>query len=272
MRIDVDEIIVHDAKHIVSPQNTNILTAETLSNYAQWHTHIAERGGVALLDKESGWTSFDVVAKMRGITRIKKVGHAGTLDPLATGLLIVCFGAATKIISSFQEQTKVYEAVLKLGAITKTDDAEAEEECVHEVAHITNEHIHAALPAFIGTIRQIPPMFSALKKNGVPLYVLARKGREIEREARTVQVYSIEVMTIQLPLVCLRVVCSKGTYIRSLARDIGTHLGCGAYLHGLRRTAIGECSVEHALKVQQVSDYARMTTITSTVSSVLQNS
>lgn len=234
-----------------------ILTTESLHKYSEWHKAITTQGGVVLIDKESDWTSFDVVAKLRGITRIKKIGHAGTLDPLATGLLIVCLGSATKTISTFQEQTKVYDAVVKLGATTKTDDAEAEEETRCDVSHIGEERIRQILPIFTGEIQQIPPMFSALKKNGVPLYVLARKGHEIERTARTVHVYTIELQHCKMPFVSLRVVCSKGTYIRSLARDIGQHLGCGAYLHSLRRTAIGDFSVKQALTLQQLSEYVR---------------
>jgi tRNA pseudouridine55 synthase len=235
----------------------NILTASTLQDFPTWLETSRQAGGVMLIDKSLDWTSFDVVAKLRGITKIKKIGHAGTLDPLATGLLIVCCGAMTKQISTFQEQTKQYLANVKLGATTKTDDAEAEEEHIMATEHITKASIHEALKKFIGDITQIPPMYSAIKKNGVPLYKLARKGQEIEREARHVTVHSIRAASIDLPALVLDVECSKGTYIRSLARDIGAELGVGGYLTGLRRTAIGDFSVENAVTIAQILDKQR---------------
>lgn len=206
-----------------------------------------------MIDKDMDWTSFDVVAKLRGITKIKKIGHAGTLDPLATGLLIVCCGTMTKQISTFQEQTKRYTTRIKLGATTKTDDAEAEEENVQSTDHLTEASIHEALKKFTGEIAQIPPMFSAIKKNGVPLYKLARKGEEIEREARHVTVYRLEVVSIEMPVLTLNIECSKGTYIRSLARDIGTELGVGGYMAALRRTHIGDFSVENAITIADIA-------------------
>lgn len=230
----------------------NLLTTGTLPQFGTWLQESRSAGGVMLIDKEEDWTSFDVVAKLRGITKIKKIGHAGTLDPLATGLLIVCCGAMTKQISGFQEQTKAYRAVVKLGATTKTDDREAEEEQIQSVEHLTEARIHEALGQFIGEIDQIPPMFSAIKKNGVPLYKLARKGQEIERAARCVSVYGIDVVAISLPEITLDIRCSKGTYIRSLARDIGSALGVGGYLAGLRRTSIGDFRVEDAVRVSEI--------------------
>ncbi|TAE30534.1 MAG: tRNA pseudouridine(55) synthase TruB [Candidatus Kapaibacterium sp.] len=230
----------------------NILTQSTLANFDAWLETSRTAGGVLLIDKEKEWTSFDVVAKLRGITKIKKIGHAGTLDPLATGLLIVCCGAMTKQISTFQEQTKAYQTVVKLGAITKTDDAEAEEEQVQSTEHLTEAGVVAAVQKFVGDISQIPPMYSALKKNGVPLYKLARKGIEIEREARLVRVYGIETLNITLPLCTLNIECSKGTYIRALARDIGAELGVGGYMADLRRTGIGDFSVNDAVTMPQI--------------------
>ncbi|MFY7997125.1 MAG: tRNA pseudouridine(55) synthase TruB [Candidatus Kapaibacteriota bacterium] len=236
--------------------NSEILTRTALSDhtlYASWLQGLSDVGGVALLDKGKDWTSFDVVAKLRGITRIKKVGHAGTLDPLATGLLIVCFGKKTKSINDFQEQTKTYRAVVKLGATTKTDDAEAEEEYITSVNTLTSEQVRGVLTNFLGEIEQIPPMFSAIKKNGVPLYKMARKGQEIEREARRVRIDAIEVESLALPYCTLAITCSKGTYIRSLARDIGAMLGVGGYLADLRRTRIGAYSAQDALMVEEIS-------------------
>jgi tRNA pseudouridine55 synthase len=233
-----------------------LLTKQTLASFADWLHHArdnASEGSAVLVDKEKGWTSFDVVAKLRGMTRIQKIGHAGTLDPLATGLLIVCLGKATKSIDMFQQQTKGYYAVVKLGATTKTDDAEAEEEHCTSTAHLTEEQIVGVAQGFVGTIEQIPPMFSAIKKNGVPLYKLARKGQEIERAPRQVTVDTIVVERVELPFVTLQITCSKGTYIRSLARDIGAALGVGGYLADLRRTSIGAYSVEDAVAVSDIS-------------------
>jgi tRNA pseudouridine55 synthase len=233
-----------------------ILTRQALTgdgSYDAWLSALAETGGVALVDKGKDWTSFDVVAKLRGIVRMKKIGHAGTLDPLATGLLIVCLGKMTKSINDFQEQTKAYRAVVKLGATTKTDDAEADEENVTPLEALTNEQIESALSGFVGDIKQIPPMFSAIKKNGVPLYKLARKGQEIEREERSVSIYTIDVESLALPFCTINITCSKGTYIRSLARDVGATLGVGGYLADLRRTSIGSYSVDDALTISEIS-------------------
>jgi tRNA pseudouridine55 synthase len=233
-----------------------LLTKETLASFADWLHHArdtASEGSAVLVDKEKGWTSFDVVAKLRGMTRIQKIGHAGTLDPLATGLLIVCLGKATKSIDTFQQQTKGYYAVVKLGATTKTDDAEAEEEYCTSITHLTEEQIVGVAQGFVGTIEQIPPMFSAIKKNGVPLYKLARKGQEIERAPRQVTVDAIVVERVELPFVTLQITCSKGTYIRSLARDVGAALGVGGYLADLRRTSIGAYLVEDAVAVSDIS-------------------
>ncbi len=233
-----------------------ILTREVLTDgaaYGAWLSALSETGGVALVDKDKDWTSFDVVAKLRGIVRMKKIGHAGTLDPLATGLLIVCFGKMTKSINDFQEQTKAYRAVVKLGATTKTDDAEAPEENMVDTNGLTSSQMQDVLSGYVGDIKQIPPMFSAIKKNGVPLYKLARKGHEIEREPRSVSIYSIEIESLVLPLCTLHITCSKGTYIRSLARDVGAALGVGGYLADLRRTSIGDFSVDNALRISEIS-------------------
>jgi tRNA pseudouridine55 synthase len=243
---------------LAAASDERLLARDTFAQAERWHAALPTLGGVALIDKAKDWTSFDVVAKMRGITRIKKIGHAGSLDPLATGLLIVCLGKMTKSISSFQEQTKMYQAVVKLGATTKTDDAEAPEEQITSadeaiMGAITLTQVEKAAKEFLGVIAQIPPMYSAIKKNGVPMYKLARKGQEIEREARMVEFYRIDVERFEPPYCTLAVECSKGAYIRSLARDIGARLGVGGYLADLRRTGIGYYSVENAISIEEFS-------------------
>jgi tRNA pseudouridine55 synthase len=233
----------------------HILTQSTLSSFAEWRSLIADYGAVALLDKDRNWTSFDVVAKMRGLAQTRKVGHAGTLDPLATGLLILCFGKATKTIDEFQAQQKSYHAVVRLGATTATDDAEAPEENIAEpskIAALTLESATQAVERFVGTIEQVPPMYSAIKKDGVPLYKLARKGKTLELAPRTVSIYAAPILAFEPPFLTLSVECSKGTYIRSLARDIGAALGVGGYLHSLRRTSIGAFSVQDAVRIADV--------------------
>lgn len=230
-----------------------LLDATTLSQFDGWLAEAQSSGGVALIDKQKGWTSFDVIAKMRGITRIKKTGHAGTLDPLATGLLIVCCGrAATKTIDTYQAQKKEYRTVVKLGATTKTDDAEGEEENILSTENILLKDVEEVLKDFQGEISQVPPMYSAIKKDGVPMYKLARKDITIEIAPRNITIYSLKIVEFNSPFITLDVECSKGTYIRSLARDIGKALGCGGYMADLRRTAIGEYRVENAVTIDQI--------------------
>lgn len=212
-------------------------------------------GAVLLVDKPQGWTSFDVVNKirwrLRHITGVKKikVGHAGTLDPMATGLLIICTGKATKSITQFQDLPKTYTGTLKLGATTPSYDAETEEDRQFPWQHLSHEDLERARQKFTGKIEQIPPMYSAVKVKGQPLYKLARKGKTIERKARQIEIYDFAFRQIQLPYIDFEVQCSKGTYIRSLAHDFGQNLGSGAYLTALRRTAIGEYSVDEAFSV-----------------------
>lgn len=209
-------------------------------------------GAMLLVDKPPGWTSFDVVNKIRrtitGEVRQPKlkVGHAGTLDPMATGLLIVCTGKWTKRISSIQDLDKAYIATLRLGGVTASYDAETPVEEPRPFAHLTGTEISEVFDTFKGTITQIPPAYSAIKQQGKPLYKLARKGIAVTPGPRQVQIHLLEIAEIRLPEVVFRVRCSKGTYIRSLAHDIGGALGCGAYLTALRRTAIGPYRVEEA--------------------------
>ncbi len=206
-------------------------------------------GQVILIDKPLHWTSFDAVRKVRHLTGIKKVGHAGTLDPLATGLLIICIGKYTKRINEYMGMEKEYTGSFTLGATTPTYDLESEPENHRPVDHLTITGIQAATNPFTGTILQVPPMFSALKKDGKPLYLLARKGEEVELEPRQITVHEFEIVRVELPLVYFRIVCSTGTYIRSIANDFGKQLGVGAHLSSLCRTRIGTFQLEEAQEI-----------------------
>jgi tRNA pseudouridine55 synthase len=209
-------------------------------------------GQVLLIDKPLGWTSFDVVRKIRNRIGIRKVGHAGTLDPLATGLLIVCTGKFTKKINEYMAREKEYTGSFTLGATTPTYDRESEPTGHLPYEHLTETAIRAATQPFTGDILQKPPMHSAIKKDGVRLYELARRGVELVVEPRNVTITEFEITGIELPVVYFRVVCSTGTYIRSLANDFGAALGCGAYLSALRRTRIGEFKVEDAVSIDTI--------------------
>ena len=205
-----------------------------------------ETGQVILVDKPLHWTSFDVVRKIRSTLKIKKVGHAGTLDPLATGLLIVCTGKFTKKINEYMAQVKEYTGTFTLGATTPTYDKESNPENFKYYDHITEEQIKIATQKFLGKIQQFPPIYSAIKKDGVALYELARRGEEVELKARTIEINEFEITGVELPLISFKVLCGTGTYIRSLAHDMGAVLGCGAYLSELRRTKIGDLNVDDA--------------------------
>ncbi len=217
-----------------------------------------EHGALLLVDKPQGWTSFDVVAKTRNTLGVKKVGHAGTLDPMATGLLILCLGKATKLADKVQATEKEYTGTIRFGATTATEDAEAEEENHCPFDHLNNERITEAAALFIGESEQVPPMFSARKVGGTRLYKLARQGKEIERPAKLISIYEIEITKIELPYVDFRVVCSKGTYIRSLARDLGKALGTGAYLSALRRTRSGPFHVKDGVEMEEVRQWGSL--------------
>ena len=217
-----------------------------------------QAGTMLLVDKPMHWTSFDVVNKVRwaiksalGIRKVK-VGHAGTLDPAATGLLIICVGKMTKQIEQFQGLNKTYEGTLKLGATTPSYDSETAIDEHFPIEHITDERITAASKSFEGSIMQKPPIFSALKKDGVRLYKLARKNIEVEIKARPVYIDRFDITRIEMPEVDFEVVCSKGTYIRSLAFDLGAALESGAYLTALRRTAIGPHRIDDAWRLDDL--------------------
>lgn len=211
-------------------------------------------GKAILINKPLHWTSFDVVRKLRSLLQIKKIGHAGTLDPLATGLLIVCTGKFTKKINEFMAQEKEYTGTFTLGAVTPTYDLESEPEQQKDYSFVTREMILAATEKFTGDIEQLPPVFSAIKKDGVALYELARKGVDVKLEPRKIFIRHFEIIAIELPVVYFKVVCSTGTYIRSLANDFGAALGCGAYLSSLCRIRIGEFKNEDAMDMEEFEE------------------
>lgn len=216
-------------------------------------------GTILCFDKPLTWTSFDVVAKIRwqlckhlGVKKLK-VGHAGTLDPLATGVLIVCTGKATKQIDTLQAHTKEYVATLQLGATTPSFDLETEVDATYPTAHITRQVVEETLPRFVGSIEQVPPAYSACKVDGHRAYDLARKGKDVELKAKLLVIDEIKLQDYDedKKQITLRIVCSKGTYIRALARDIGQALGSGAHLTALRRTRIGDFRVENCIRVEE---------------------
>ncbi len=212
-------------------------------------------GEVLLFNKPYKWTSFDLVGRVRntlckktGIKKLK-VGHAGTLDPLATGVMILCTGKATKIIESLQAEEKEYIATLKLGATTSSFDLEKEEDSQQDCAFVTEELFKAAVTKFTGEIEQVPPVFSAVKVNGKRAFDYARNGKSLELQPKKIVISEIQLVSFKLPEVVIKVVCSKGTYIRALARDIGEELKCGAYLTGLVRTRSGNYKIEDAMTI-----------------------
>ena len=204
-----------------------------------------------MIDKPLEWTSFDVIRKIRNLIRIKKVGHAGTLDPLATGLLIVCTGRFTKKINEYMAQEKEYTGAITLGATTPTYDLESKPGNFKDISSITNDDILNATRQFIGEIMQVPPAHSAIKIDGKRVYELARQGKEVKIEPRRIVIKEFDITQIEMPVVFFRVVCSTGTYIRSLANDFGAALGCGGYLSNLCRTRIGDSKLQDAKSMQE---------------------
>ncbi|MBR5316550.1 MAG: tRNA pseudouridine(55) synthase TruB [Lachnospiraceae bacterium] len=209
--------------------------------------------GVINIYKIKGFTSHDVVAKLRGIMKQKKIGHTGTLDPDATGVLPVCLGSATKLCDMLTDKEKEYVAKVRLGVITDTQDMTGAVLCQKEV-DVDENQVTEALQTFVGTYEQVPPMYSALKVNGKKLYELARAGKEVERKARPVTIHYIEVMDMQLPELTIRVGCSKGTYIRTLCHDLGERLGCGAAMAALERTKSGQFTLDTALTLAELEE------------------
>ncbi|TAH26313.1 MAG: tRNA pseudouridine(55) synthase TruB [Cytophagales bacterium] len=205
-----------------------------------------EAGEVILIDKPLEWTSFDIVKKIRNCIKVKKVGHAGTLDPLATGLLVICTGKKTKTIDALQGQNKEYIGTFRIGATTPSYDLETPEENFQDYNHISRNQILDVAQSMIGAQEQIPPMYSAIQVDGVRLYKLARKGEELQIKARNIEIFDFEITDTQSPVISFRLTCSKGTYVRSIARDFGIKLGVGAYLSSLRRTKVGTMDIADA--------------------------
>lgn len=212
-----------------------------------------------LINKPLEWTSFDVVRKLRAQMKIKKVGHAGTLDPLATGLLILCTGKFTKRINEYMAQEKEYTGTITLGATTPTYDLESEPENTKDHSAITREQLVAVTRQFTGHIMQVPPIHSAIKKEGKRVYELARKGEDVKLDPRKITIREFELTAVEMPVLHFRVVCSTGTYIRSLANDVGAALGCGGYLSSLCRTRIGAFTLEASMTMEQAQDWIKNT-------------
>lgn len=210
--------------------------------------------GIIIIQKEAGYTSHDVVAKMRGICKQKKIGHTGTLDPQATGVLPVCLGSGTRLCDMLTDKDKEYVAELLLGVETDTQDTTGQVIRTSPV-EVSDEEVTAAVMSFQGVYHQIPPMYSALKVDGKKLYELARAGKEVERKAREVFIHEIEILELALPVVKMRVACSKGTYIRTLCADIGEKLGCGGTMKSLQRTRVGSFTLDRAVTLKELETY-----------------
>ena len=221
--------------------------------------------GVIVIRKEKDFTSHDVVAKLRGILHMKKIGHTGTLDPDAEGVLPVALGKATRLVDMITDKEKTYEAVMRLGVVTDTQDMSGTVLSQASELHVTEEELRAAIESFAGDYMQVPPMYSALKVNGKKLYELAREGKTVERKPRPVHFYEIEILEINLPLVRFCVTCSKGTYIRTLCHDIGEKLGCGAAMETLLRTKVGRFTLDDAITLAQTEEAVKNGTIESKV-------
>ncbi|MBN3855105.1 tRNA pseudouridine(55) synthase TruB [Paraburkholderia sp. Ac-20340] len=230
------------------------MTASSKKSQGEQRPKVPRRllDGVLLLDKPIGLSSNDALIRAKRLYRVKKAGHTGTLDPLASGLLPLCFGEATKFSQDLLEADKTYEATMRLGIRTTTGDAEGEAVDTREVT-CDEAAVRAAMARFVGDIVQIPPMYSALKRDGKPLYEYARAGQTVEREGRNVTILALDMLACALPDVTFRVTCTKGTYVRTLAEDIGEALGCGAHLVMLRRTGVGALTLEHAVTLDALT-------------------
>jgi tRNA pseudouridine55 synthase len=216
-----------------------------------------QSGEVILIDKPTGWSSFKVVYKIRQAVDVKKVGHAGTLDPLASGLLIICTGKKTKEITKYQNLQKTYTGTITLGKSSPSMDLETELSAINSTEGISDKLIHEVKDSFIGQITQIPPMYSAVKVNGKSLYKIARQGRSVVRMPREITIYSFIIKNISIPFLEFEIVCSKGTYIRSIANDFGAKLGCGGLLSSLRRIKIGSYDINDALDTNEFTERLR---------------
>ncbi|MDG2455568.1 MAG: tRNA pseudouridine(55) synthase TruB [Bacteroidia bacterium] len=213
-----------------------------------------QEGGFLLINKPLRWTSFDVVKKLRNISRIKKIGHAGTLDPLATGMLIVCYGKYTKKIEGIQSQQKAYTGTFVIGKTTPSFDLETEVDETYPTEHITPAFLEEKINLFRGDIKQVPPQHSAVKVNGKRAYQHARKGEIVELKIRDAHISKYDIDATNFPEISFEIHCSKGTYIRSLARDLGKALGSGAYMSSLVRTRIGDYAVENAVEIEDIKE------------------
>ena len=221
--------------------------------------------GVIVIRKEKGFTSHDVVAKLRGILHMKKIGHTGTLDPDAEGVLPVALGKATRLVDMITDKEKTYEAVMRPGVVTDTQDMSGTVLSQTTELSVTEEELCTVVSSFVGDYMQVPPMYSALKVNGKKLYELAREGKTVERKPRPVHFYEIEILDISFPLVRFRVTCSKGTYIRTLCHDIGEKLGCGAAMESLLRTKVGRFTLDDAITLAQTEEAVQEGTIESKI-------
>lgn len=224
-------------------------------------------GETIVIDKPCGWTSFDAVKRVRGAIQRRlnlkrfKVGHAGTLDPLATGVLLICTGRSTKSISTLQEGMKEYVAEITFGATTPSYDLEKEIDARYPWEHIDRAAIEKVLPRFVGHLMQVPPVFSAVKVAGKRAYKYARKGQEVEIKPKPLEIREMEILDWKAPVLSLRILCSKGTYIRAIARDLGEVLESGAHLTALRRTRVGDYHIEDAMKIEDVLDMIAVTPV-----------
>jgi len=225
--------------------------------------------GFLVIDKPQGVTSFDVVRTIRRTLKVRRVGHCGTLDPMATGVLPIAIGEATRLVEFVMDGEKIYHGTLKLGETTDTQDAEGTILAKSAIDGVDRARIEGVVATLRGPIEQLPPMYSALKRDGVPLYALARKGIEVERAPRAIEIYRFEVSSVDLPFVTFEVTCSKGTYVRTLAHDIGVRLGCGAHLTALRRLKSGAFSEAEAITLEQLQDETQPALLLLPVSSAL---
>ena len=226
--------------------------------------------GILVINKPMGWTSHDVVGRIRGLTHQKRVGHAGTLDPMATGVLLVCLGRATRVSEYLMASDKTYRAVMRLGVETDTYDADGQVVATRPV-NVSESTLRGALIQFVGAIEQVPPMYSAIKLAGKPLYKLARKGVEVDRAARHVTIHDITLHAWQSPDATIDVRCSPGTYIRSLAHDVGAALGCGAHLAALTRLSSGSFTIEDAVKLEDLTGLADLSGLLRPMDAALQD-
>lgn len=234
-----------------------------MSNTTRTTDRAAIQGGVLIVHKETGWTSHDVVAKVRALLKESKVGHAGTLDPSATGVLPVLIGRATRIAEYLIDWDKEYRAVLRLGETTDTQDATGQVLLKADPSGVTTEALQETLTRFMGVQRQLPPMYSAVKVGGQPLYKAARAGKTIDRTERAITIHQLEIVAVHGRDVTLDIVCSKGTYVRTLCADIGQALGVGGHLYALERRRVGPLLIEHALTIHQIADHLHANTLAS---------